>query len=325
MLSRRTRTKGDAAFRYFFATDIHGSDRCFRKFLAAAKVYKANALILGGDIAGKAIVPVVAGAAGRYSYRFQGGDATATKDGLGQVRASIEFNGLYPYVCDPDEYDRIAHDDEARGKLFASLIETQIRDWRALADERLDPDVRCIITPGNDDPPAIDAVLAQPGRVECPEREVVEVGPLLLASLGNTNRTPWDTDREYDEDELAEQISELIEPRLASGPMMFNFHCPPFDSGLDTVIKLDDKLAPVIDRGAPVEVPVGSTAVRHAIERYSPVIGLHGHIHEAHGVRTIGTSVCINPGSEYGSGYLKGAIVDVDAQGQHVSHLLTSG
>ena len=45
------------ALRIFFATDVHGSERCFRKFLAAATVYEAEVLLLGGDVAGKGLVP----------------------------------------------------------------------------------------------------------------------------------------------------------------------------------------------------------------------------------------------------------------------------
>src|SRR5258708_20217704 len=57
--SRRQRGKKARALRIFFATDVHGSEVCFRKFLAAAKVYQADLLILGGDFAGKALVPVL--------------------------------------------------------------------------------------------------------------------------------------------------------------------------------------------------------------------------------------------------------------------------
>jgi Icc-related predicted phosphoesterase len=321
---RRAR-KRKAAYRYFFATDVHGSDRCFRKFVAAASVYGAQALILGGDIAGKALVPLVREGGDRYRVTFLGGSELVTEDQLGDVIERIRFNGFYPYVCDPDEHQRLGSDPDYQADVFEQMIVAQVRAWKQLAGERLAGDVRCIITPGNDDPLAIDEVLEEPGRVECPERRLVQVGPVLLASLGNTNRTPWDTDREFDEPDLAAQIDELVDGRAAEAPLMFNFHCPPYDSNLDTVMKLDADLRPVVERGVPVQVPVGSTAVREAIERYAPVVGLHGHIHESHGVQRVGSTVCINPGSEYGSGYLKGAIVDVDDDGQYVSHLLTSG
>src|SRR6266568_2674048 len=66
-LSRRTTI--------FFATDIHGSERCFIKFINAAKFYQADVLILGGDITGKAMVPIVRqanGASIRYRATFLG-------------------------------------------------------------------------------------------------------------------------------------------------------------------------------------------------------------------------------------------------------------
>lgn len=317
--------KTAARYRCFFATDIHGSDRCYRKFLAAAKTYEADALILGGDIAGKAIVPIVGDGDGGHRVEFLGRVEEVGDAQIEEVVDRIRFNGLYPYLCDAAEHDRLAEDPEYREALFERMIIDQVRGWRALADERLDERVRCIITPGNDDPLGIDPALAEPGRTECPERRTVAVGPFQLSSLGNTNRTPWDTDREFDEPELAVQIDEMVAAADPGVPLVFNFHCPPYDSSLDIVNKLDADFRPVVEHGTPVQVPVGSSAVRAAIEKYEPVVGLHGHIHESHGVQRIGSSMCINPGSEYGTGYLKGAIVDFTPDGEYVGHLLTSG
>ena len=42
--------------RLFFATDIHGSEICWKKFINAGKWYEVDTLILGGDMTGKAIV-----------------------------------------------------------------------------------------------------------------------------------------------------------------------------------------------------------------------------------------------------------------------------
>lgn len=312
-------------FRLFFATDVHGSDRCFRKFLAAAKVYDANVLVLGGDVAGKAMIPLLPRGEDAYAFSLHGAEQVVRTDELEAVHAQLNFNGFYPRVTAPEEAERMHAEPAYVERLFAEEIVRQLTGWCDLAAERLADDVRCIITPGNDDPFAIDAVLERHERIECPEREVVEVGPMWLASLGNTNRTPWDTDREYDEEELAEQIRAMVEPYADGRPLVFNFHCPPFGSGLDTAAQLDEELRPVIRGGAPVEIPVGSTAVHDAIERYQPVAGLHGHIHESHGVRRIGRSMCFNPGSEYGSGVLKGLILDLEANGEYKTHLLTAG
>lgn len=324
MLGNRKRRRPTASYRYFFATDIHGSDRCFRKFLAAASVYNAQALILGGDIAGKAIVPIRVVGAGRYEYTAHGETTRFDADALEQIKLNIAFSGFYPHVCDPDEYKQLVSEPRLRDELFTDLIAAQVRGWRKLAAERLPPDVRCIITPGNDDPLAIDPVLEEAGRTECPEGELVRLGPTALASLGYTNPTPWNTERELDEEELGKRIDKILEG-ANSTPVMLNFHCPPYDTGLDTVQKLDADFRPVVAKGVRVEIPVGSTAVRGAITRYQPVVGLHGHVHECKAVARLGHTVCINPGSVYGSGWLQGAVVDVDENGQYVSHVLTSG
>jgi Icc-related predicted phosphoesterase len=319
VFSRRKR-----AYRIFFATDVHGSDRCFRKFLAAAKVYEANALILGGDVIGKAIVPLEREGS-RYRYRFQGTTAECSQEELAEIRERINFNGLYPWEASPEEARRLHEDPDFGPSVFSQIMVDQIESWCELAAERLPDSVPCIITPGNDDPFVIDDVLRAASRVDCPERELFPVGPVVLASLGNTNSTPWETDREYGEEELGEQIAALLDPAEEPNRVVLNFHCPPYGSGLDTAIELDEDFKPVIKNGTPVEIPVGSTAVRDAIHRYRPAAALHGHIHEAAGARKLNGTICINPGSEYASGLLKGAILDLRADGSYHDHLLTTG
>jgi Icc-related predicted phosphoesterase len=312
-------------YRIFFATDVHGSDRCFRKFLAAASVYEADALILGGDVAGKAMVPIVEEAGARYSYSFQGATATVGAGELEEVKQRMGFNGFYPRVTEASDLARMQEDPSYVARLFDEAIADQVAGWCALAAERLPDAVRCVITPGNDDPVVIDEVLERAPKIECPELETVALGPVWLSSCGNTNRTPWDTDREYDEPELARQIAAMVDPFADGRPLVFNFHCPPYDTGLDTAPQLDADFRPVLDRGTPVEIPVGSTAVREAIERYQPVAGIHGHIHESAAARQLGRSWCMNPGSDYSSGALKGLILDLEDDGDVRSHLFTHG
>lgn len=325
MRLRRRAQSDNGRYRIFFATDVHGSDRCFRKFLAAAKVYDANALILGGDVAGKAIVPIVGDADGPYTARFHGQDRHIKPSELPEFAEVVCFNGFYPLVVSADEADRIATDQLHRDEVFDRLIRDQVMRWGELTRERLDSSVRCVITPGNDDPLFVDAILKESNPIECPEQEVLPLGPIQLASLGDTNRTPWDTHREYDEGELRKRIDVMLSAVVEPGRLVFNFHCPPYDSGLDTAVQLDSELRPVVKAGTVMEASVGSVAVREAIERYRPVAGLHGHIHEAHGVHKLGPTVCINPGSDYASGVLKGALIDFDHRGRCIDYLLTSG
>jgi uncharacterized protein len=323
LFTRKRRTDASGRYRIFFATDLHGSDVCFRKFLAAAKVYEADALLLGGDVGGKAIVPILAKGGGRYEVRYQ----SATISGEDELAAAMERlkdAGLYPLIVDDGELARL-EDVTYRDGIFEAEITRQLKQWCELADARLAGSVRCVITPGNDDLYAIDPVLEAAERVECPERTLLELGPLTLASLGNANRTPWDTEREFDEDQLTVQIDDMLADLSADAKLVVNFHVPPFGSGLDTATQLDGDLRPVIVGGRTAEIPVGSTAVLAAIDRYQPVVGLHGHIHESAGAWKRGRSMCLNPGSDYGSGVLKGALVQFTADGEYDTHILTTG
>jgi len=310
--------------RIYFATDIHGSEVCFRKFLAAAKVYEADVIMLGGDFAGKAIVPVLTEDS-TLRARVGGEDVTVSEAEWDRLAAGIGKSGLYPVRMDAAELDRLSADERALDRLFRSEIAAQLQRWCDLAAERLDPSVRCIITPGNDDPVDADAVLAAHGRVECPELELCDLGPATMASLGVVPTTPWNTERECTEDELAKQISDMLDQLPDGRPCILNLHCPPYASGLDDAPELDATLKPVIRGGRPSIVPVGSHAVREAIKRYQPVLGLHGHIHESRGAQKIGRTLCVNPGSDYSSGVLRGAVIELAQDGSCLDFLLTTG
>ena len=310
--------------RIYFATDVHGSERCFRKFLAAAKIYEADALVLGGDIAGKGLVPVTA-ENGSLSATVRGEPVMLPASEQERLYAEINQLGFYPVQMEPDEIAALEEDPAAVERLFREEIVAQIGRWCDLAAERLDPSVRCIITPGNDDPIEIDAVLQEAERIECPEAELCELGPVVLASLGDVTPTPWNTEREYSEEELGDRIAAMMDQIPPGQPSVINFHCPPYGSGLDTAPELDETLKPVIRGGRPSFVSVGSHAVRDAIRRYEPVVGLHGHIHESRGAQKIGKTLCLNPGSDYTADLLRGAVVDIAQDGSYLDFLLTAG
>jgi uncharacterized protein len=322
--SRRQRGKKRRALRLFFATDIHGSDVCFRKFLAAAKVYEAGALILGGDFAGKALVPVLT-EDGSLTARVEGQAVSVPAAEWDRLAADINRAGFYPVRMETDELATLNDDPAALDRLFRTEIVAQLQRWCDLAEERLDPAVRCIITPGNDDPLEADAVLVAHPRVECPEAELCDLGPVVMASLGVVPYTPWNTERETSEEELGKQISQMLDQVPEDRNAILNIHCPPYASGLDDAPELDDTLKPVIRGGRPSIIPVGSHAVREVIKRYQPTVALHGHIHESRAAQKIGRTVCVNPGSDYGSGVLRGAIVDIAEDGTCLDFLLTTG
>jgi Icc-related predicted phosphoesterase len=296
----------------YYSSDIHGSDRCWRKFLGAGGHYKVNAVIMGGDLTGKAIVPIRHRADGTYDSTFLGDFRRATTDDeLEEIISAIRFNGMYPWIASEDEVARVGTSPEAQGDLFDEILKQDIGRWVALADERLPATgVEAFVMPGNDDPWAIDGVLESGTHIRLCDDRVVRTGPYEMISLCYANPTPWHSPRELDEDALYERFKRLAEQLEDPSRSIFNLHVPPYDSGLDTAMEIDPTDLSRVERaGSPVEKPVGSTAVRQIIEEYQPLLALHGHIHECRGANRIGRTLAINPGSEYNSGRIHGVIV----------------
>jgi Icc-related predicted phosphoesterase len=296
----------------YYAGDVHGSEKCWRKFLGAARFYGVDTLIMGGDITGKVMVPIVAAGDGRHEASMLGRPETVADDGLEELERRIRFNGFYPYRCDRPEYERLSADEAHRQEVFTRLMVDEVERWIRLAEERVaGTGVRCYVMPGNDDEFAVDAALASDTIVN-PDNRVVRIGDeAQMLSCSWTNPTPCDSPREEGEDALAERLGELaaqLEPGL---PTIFNLHCPPYGTSLDRAPQLTDELQVVMDGGEARIVPVGSRAVRELIERVQPVLSLHGHIHESRAVARIGRTTCVNPGSAYSEGVIDGAVVDV--------------
>jgi Icc-related predicted phosphoesterase len=301
--------------RLFFATDVHGSETCFRKFVNAATAYSADAIILGGDITGKQLVMIVAENGGWRLGEGPGAEALHGAEELDAARKRLGSAGLYPIVVTPEEEQALAADRAAIERRFTEERLARVQSWMELAEERLRPlDIPCYVSPGNDDDREVAAVLDRAAWVSNPEGEVVDVGGHEMISWGWSNPTPWDTPREQSEPELREHLDEMASKLRDPEAAIFNLHCPPYQSGLDDAPALDDNLKPMTSGGQLTMLPVGSTAVRDAIERYKPLLGLHGHIHDCRAMKRIGRSMCINPGSDYQTAMLRGAIVQL---GEH--------
>jgi Icc-related predicted phosphoesterase len=298
--------------RLYYAGDVHGSEKCWRKFLGAARFYEADTLVMGGDITGKLMVPVVATADGRHEASVLGRPETVTDDGLDDLEKRIRFNGFYPYRCERTEYERLSADPEYRDRVFTELMVAEVRRWIELAEERLaGTGVRCFVMPGNDDEFAIDAALESTTVVN-PDNRVVRIDDdTQMLSCSWTNPTPWDSPREEVEDDLLERLHRIaadLEPGLVT---IFNLHCPPYGTQLDRAPELTADLKVVLDGGEPRIVPVGSRAVRTLIEEIQPALSLHGHIHESKAIARIGRTTCVNPGSAYSEGVIDGAVVEL--------------
>lgn len=296
----------------FFTTDLHGSDVCFRKFVNAAKFYGADVLIVGGEVTGKAMVPIVRTSASSYRVRF-GGDERGLDSGseLAAFEKLVADTGFYSVRVTPDEHERLACDADARHELFVKLICDRLAHWMELADERLDgTGVECFVSPGNDDFEEIDPLLCQAECVTMPDGEIVNVGGSYeMVSCGKANQTPWNCPRDVPEDQLAVIMEDLAGRVTSPERAIYNFHCPPYGTPLDQAPLLDANMNPLTGPGGVAVGPVGSTAVRRVIDAHQPMMSLHGHIHESRGKAQLGRTLAINPGSEYGEGVLHGALI----------------
>ena len=318
----RRRDRGDE-FTIFFATDVHGSNVCFKKFVAAAKFYGANVLILGGDVTGKMVVPISRQADGSYVTAFAGKETRL--DGDDEVSAferRIADMGFYPKVMSEEEFQALRGDPEGQERLFESLIRERLEEWIEWARPRLtEQGVRCYAAPGNDDSFFVDELLGGSGVIELLEGRVVELDGLEVLSTGWSNETPWKTERECTEQDLRQRIMPMIEQLHEPQTAIFNIHVPPHGTVLDQCAELDEELRPVHKGGNPVMASAGSTAVRELIETYQPALGLHGHIHEGRGVARLGRTVCVNPGSNYSEGVLNGSLIKIAAKEVKDVHL----
>lgn len=295
----------------FFCTDVHGSTVCFKKFINAADFYGVNILILGGDTTGKMVVPIVK-QNGHFVGSFAGKDVQLQAGGeLEDFTKRVANMGFYPAVMDESQMEAFRGDSAKQHELFVKLIRERWEEWIEYAEKKLaNSDVQVLAAPGNDDFFEVDEVIGSSRRIVLPEGRVHQLTERHeIVTTGWTNRTPWDTERECDEPELGRRLDEMIAGVKDLERCIFNIHVPPHNAKIDICAKLDADLKVIYDMGNPVQAPAGSTAVRTAIERYQPLLGLHGHIHEGKGQITIGRTLCLNPGSVYSEGVLNGAVV----------------
>lgn len=318
--------------RIFYACDIHGSEVTYRKFLNAAKFYDVDALVFGGDLMGKLLIPIVRDAGGTWRASLQGQrHHLQSSEALAEFKLKLDTLGFYSYECDPDEYRTYEGSQEAIEDLFDRLAKGRLAAWVDLAEERLaGTGVTCYLCGGNDDTDEVLTALDETPRdrvVSCENRVVPIDDEHVMVTVGYSTPTPWNTPREASEDEIEDAIEKLMVDVADPSRCVFNFHVPPLDSGLDTCLKLDASVwppAPIVENGQPVYYGAGSQAVTDALEKYEPVVGLHGHIHESRGVARYGRTPALNPGSEYGEGVLRGLIVAIRG-GQVIGQQFTSG
>ncbi len=311
----------------YFASDIHGSDVCWRKFLNAAKFYGADILVMGGDVSGKAVVPIVARDGGWVASGITGEKVLSAAE-FDQVETKIRDMGFYPFVTTDSELDETWDDRDAVHRVFLRLMLESLDRWMAWAEQKIaGTGVSLYVMTGNDDPPELREYLGGAGAVLTdPEDQLIDLGEgFEMISCGWSNRTPWHSPREMDEDDLDAHIEKLASQVRDPARSVFNLHVPPAGTPIDRAPVLDSSLKPVVKGGAVLMESVGSVAVRRVIERHQPLLSLHGHIHESRGAIKIGKTLCINPGSEYADGVLLGALIELDHRKGIKSYQLPAG
>jgi Icc-related predicted phosphoesterase len=316
-----------ARIRIFYTSDLHGSEKCFKKMINAARAYKANVLLVGGDITGKRIIPIIRQSDHSYRLRFLDEDLVLkNEEELEKEKKRIKSIGYYVHVADETDMQALRQNDDKLQETFAETMIDTVRNWVQFAEERLKgTSIKLYMMPGNDDAQSIDPLLEGHEMIVNPNEKVITLGDHELLSLGYSNMTPWKCPRDITEEELESKIEGLASKVTRMDAAIFNIHVPPYKTTIDLAPELDETLRPKAAAGGGVIMTnVGSTAVRKAVEKHQPLLGLHGHIHDSRGMCKIGRTLCMNPGSEYIDGILRGIIVDVEGN-QVKDYLFTSG
>lgn len=282
------------------------------KFLNAGKMFQAHVLILSGDLTGKVLIPIIRTADAFTADVLGRIHIARSEQELLELQKDLRNAGYYYFDSTGEEVEKLNNDKVEVDRFFAKLMDERIQRWVELAEERLkDTNIRCYISPGNDDRFSIDRILSGSDFVINPEDKVAKIDEYHeMITLGWSNPTPWNSHRECSEDELRKKIESLASKVVNMNDSVFNLHCPPYNSHLDMAPKIEEGL-----EASTHTMPVGSTAVREAIEKYRPLLGLHGHIHESRGHVKIGRTWCFNPGSEYTEGILRAYLINVDQKG----------
>ncbi len=293
--------------RVFYATDLHGSEVCWRKFLNAAKFYDADVLICGGDMTGKAMIPIVEDG-DSFELTLSGVSQRVGRDQVADVESQVQRKGYYPVRMTSAQVAELEKDPKKVQTLFTEQMCKTVERW---------------VAPGNDDEMEIDEVIANAPRVELAEGRMIDIGGYEMISSGWANPTPWHTYREAPEEELAKRMEPMLREIKDMSRAIFNFHPPPYGTSLDEAPALDENLKPL--HGGRALRHVGSTAVRAAIDKHQPMMSLHGHIHEGKGITRLGKTLAINPGSAYEEGMLLASIIELDQKKGIKNYQLVNG
>ncbi len=272
---------------------------------------------------GKAMIPIVE-ENGHYTVTIASERQVVESAQLGDIESQIRRRGYYPLHVTPARLQELDEDADKRKETFQQVMLDGVRRWMDMASEKLrGSGVRIFVCPGNDDEMEVDDVVRESDMVELGEGRILDIDGFKMISTGWSNHTPWNTHREEAEEKLGERIEAMAKQIDDPSRSIFNLHCPPYRSGLDEAPAIDSDLK--LMHGGRALRPVGSTAVRQAIDKHQPLLSLHGHIHESKGAVKLGKTLSINPGSSYEEGILMAAVINLDVKKGIKSYQLVNG
>ncbi len=239
----------------FFASDLHGRPDRFNKLLRLIEDERPAALFLGGDIFPHAMQVVRDGVTAYEDFLddFLVPSFTRVRDALGS-----RYPSVFLILGNDDGRGREADMEAAGGTGLWTHVHERHLEWNGydVYGYAYVPPTPFLLK---------DWERYDVGRYVPPGCVSPEEGHRTVAV------TPQLTRYATIKDDL---------DRLAGGRdlarAIFLFHSPPYDTALDRAA-LDGKS---VDH-APLDVHVGSVAVRRFIEKRQPLVTLHGHVHES--------------------------------------------
>ena len=300
--------------RILFISDIHSSLSIWEKALDYCANHNVELLILSGDHDGKLFIPIVSTSEGCYAKLHEQSYSFNDINEVKQFRYDKSLYGIYSKEMEITEVEKLRNDSAYLENVFHDVIlEHMTMLMNLLTSKILPPNLKIIVSLGNDDPYYLDDLINkyQTDQILIGINNCFYIDEYCVVNFEYTQPTPWETPRELSENIIEKKIDTLLMLNR-SEYYLFNFHCPPYNTLIDCAPKIDKNFKPVIRGGELVNSHVGSKAIRRIIEKYQPICSLHGHVHESPGKFNINKTICFNPGSEYERGILRGYIIEID-------------
>lgn len=296
-----------------FVTDIHGSKLMWDKAIIAATQENIDLLIIAGDLVGKQVTTIVESDKISYFAIINSNTELINAEELESLKNKNELYGSYTIVLTKEEYEILQKDKELALRIYSETLCERIDNWLTSFNQKKNSyPFTLLISPGNDDPFNINNVLIKYNSINILAGidNVVNINNYSIVNFSRVNKTPWKTPREMSEQKIYEKLKFLLKD-CQRDKLIFNFHCPPYESQIDKAPMLDGDLKLNVNSGAIKLNHIGSISIKNIIEEYQPIISFHGHVHESAGVDRIKNTIMFNPGSEYAQGIMKGYIVKI--------------